>query len=156
MSVFHEPLFQKMMRRARLHKLWGAARCIYCWAFMLLPVIFFKTASETLPRFWLWVYLIGGIVLFFWGIALWTNGWVMLRSPIHKPLIRFLKKPDETALLHVCAALMTNRAKRRYPNADYDLLRNAHTVAARMPQSISPKTLDFYTLILRNCKVAGI
>ena len=40
MSIFNEPAFQKMVRGVKLYRLWSLARCLYCWAFLLVPLMF--------------------------------------------------------------------------------------------------------------------
>ena len=156
MSIFNEPEFQKMVRGVKLYRLWSLARCIYCWAFLLVPLMFLEEAVMVLPRLWLWLYLFSIIGLFIWGIALWVKGSTALVSPIHKPLKKFIKNPSELGLRKVCAALVANRKDRKYPSLDYDLLREAHSIALHSPDVVPSETLKFYTLILRNCKVAGV
>ncbi len=156
MSIFNEPEFQKMVRNVKLCKIWGIARCIYCWVFMLVPLMFLEEAVAALPRFWLWMYMFAIVGLFAWGIAIWIKGSVTLYSPIHKPLKKFIKKPSEQGLRKVCAALVANRKDRRYPSLDYDLLREAHSIALHAPDAVPRETLEFYTVILRNCNVAGV
>ena len=156
MSIFNEPAFQKMVRGVKLYRLWSLARCIYCWAFLLVPLMFLEEAAAALSRLWLWMYLLAIIGLFVWGIALWVKGSTALVSPIHKPLKKFIKKPSEQGLRKVCAALVANRKDLKYPSLDYDLLREAHSIALHSPDVVPAETLQFYTLILRNCKVAGV
>ncbi len=156
MSIFNEPEFKRMVRGVKLCKWWSIARCIYCWAFLLVPLMYLEEAIVVLSRFWLWMYLLAIVGLFVWGIALWIKGSTMLASPIHKPLKKFIKKPSEIGLRRICAALVANRKDRRYPSLDYDLLREAHSLALRTPDAIPRETLEFYTIILRNCKVAGV
>ena len=156
MSIFNEPEFQKMVRNVKLCKWWSIARCIYCWPFLLVPLAFLEEAILAFTRFWLWVYMFAIIGLFVWGVALWIKGSTALLSPIHKPLKKFIKKPSERGLRKVCAALVANRKDRKYPSLDYDLLREAHNIALHNPDVVPAETLDFYTVILRNCKVAGV
>lgn len=145
-----------MVRITNLRKIRSIFRCIYCWLFLLGPSLLLEQAAAALSGVWPFLYLIALIILPIFGGILWISGIITLRSPIHRPLKKFLKHPDENGLRRVCAALTSCHANRRYPNSDYDLLREAHTFAARHPDIISGETLDFYTLILRGCKVAGV
>ena len=156
MSIFNDPEFKRMVRSTNLRKVRSILRCIYCWAFLLGPSLFLEQAAAVLSGGWLLLYLIALVILVILGCVLWINGLITLRSPIHKPLKKFIKFPSEPGLRRICAALTSCHANRRYPNSDYDLLREAHTLAARNPDVIAPETLEFYTLILRSCKVAGI
>ena len=75
MSIFNEPEFQKMVRGVKLHRVWSLARCIYCWAFLLVPLMFLEEAAAALSRLWLWMYLLAIIGLFVWGIARKVNNY---------------------------------------------------------------------------------
>lgn len=156
MSIFNEPAFQALVKRAKLRKLLSLARCVYCWLFLIGPMMLLERVLDQLSVAALWAYLIGSLALFVWGVSLWIRGTNGLFTAVHKPLKKFLKDPTEEGLRRICAEMVAVRKEKRYPRPDYDLMRRAHTIAARNTAIISRELFEFYTTILRTCGVAGV
>lgn len=156
MSIYNEPEFQALVKRVRLYKWWSLARCLYCWVPLLAPLLLLDRVIDRLSVAATWAYLAGMLLLFVWGVSLWVRGINGVVAPLHKPLTRFIKQPTEAGLRRICAGLVSVRQEKRHPRGDYDLMRRAHTIASRNTAIIPRELFDFYTTILRACKVAGI
>ncbi|GEM_PF-4243496 len=156
MSIYNQPEFQVLVKKAKLLRILNLVRCIYCWAFLLLPITYLGWAMDNLNVFWMRVYvlfLLAGLPI---GIVLWCKGINGLTHPLHKPMNKFIKKPSEAGLRTVCATFVTLRKEKKHPREEYDLMRKAHAVAQHNPDIVSKELFDFFTSILRACQVAGI
>ena len=159
MSIYNEPEFQKLLKKVKWRRIRGTLRCIYSWALILGPLLLMRQVSEqvdTLSNGILWCYLISIPVLLVLGVVLWCKGFNDAFFPIHKPLIRFNKKPSEEGLRMVCATMVSLPKNKKYQKLDYDEMRRAHSVAVHNTAVISRELAEFYTTILKTCNVAGI
>lgn len=156
MTIFNEPEFQALVRRAKLLRVWNVARCLYSWVMVLGPVFALEWAAAHLSRALLWVYVISMLVLFVWGIIVWCKAIGVLMAPAHKAVVRFNTHPSEQNLRLLCAQLVSVKPEKRHPKNDYDLFRRAHTIAERSRDIIPRELFDFYTQILRACHVAAV
>lgn len=157
MSIFNEPEFQALVRKAKTLRIWCYFRCVYSWIMVLGPIALLNLLfREDISVLAAWCCLIGSVVMLVWGIVVWCKAINFLMAPAHKALLRFNKEPNEKNLRWLCACIVSVRKEKRHPKGDYDLMRRAHTIASRDTQTISRELFDFYTTILRACNVAAI